>query len=172
MWADSDISGCWDQTWTPMVHIIVTAMKRRIHRHLTHPDQRPLRPPKILQSKMADIFGCWIWTQPLVIGTAMKRCIHRHFTHPDQRPVPAKTVPRQKLFTGVNNTSDKFIAGMNNTGDYWKSVTRINGPNGIFRSPLDTDSWKKPEVRKSCVRLPLKSVNSYYSITDIEILYT
>ncbi len=32
--------------------VIGTAMKRHIHRHLMHPYQRPLRPPKLLQTKM------------------------------------------------------------------------------------------------------------------------
>ncbi len=32
--------------------VIGTTMKRRIHRHPTQPDQRPLRPPKLLQTKM------------------------------------------------------------------------------------------------------------------------
>jgi hypothetical protein len=36
--------------------VIETTMERRIHRHLIHPNQRPLRPlrpPKLLQTKMA-----------------------------------------------------------------------------------------------------------------------
>ena len=32
---------------------IRTAMLRRIYRHLTRSDQRPLRPPKLLQTKPA-----------------------------------------------------------------------------------------------------------------------
>ncbi len=31
--------------------VIGTTMKRRIHRHPTQPDQRPLRPPRLLQTK-------------------------------------------------------------------------------------------------------------------------
>ncbi len=51
----------------------------------------------------------------IVIGTAMKRHIHRHLKQAYQRPAPAITVHRSQQ---VNNTSDKFIAGINNTGDH------------------------------------------------------
>jgi hypothetical protein len=33
---------------------------------------------------------------------------------------------RRLFFSGVNNTDDKFIAGINDTADQRKSVTKIN----------------------------------------------
>ncbi len=46
LWEDSDISGRrWCLYWT--------AMKRRIYRHLTHIDERPLSPQKLVQTKTA-----------------------------------------------------------------------------------------------------------------------
>ena len=66
--------------------VIRTAMQRRIYRRLTHSDQRPLRPPKLLQTKPA--------ISPAadgVIRTAMLRRIFRHPIHPDQRPLRPPT---------------------------------------------------------------------------------
>jgi hypothetical protein len=54
--------------------IIGTAMKSCIHKHPTHLDQRPLRPPKLLQTKLA-LFFFW---RPLIkmCGVFMDATFH------------------------------------------------------------------------------------------------
>jgi hypothetical protein len=66
--------------------IIGTGMKRCIHRHPKHPDQRPLRPTKLLLTKSAISLAAEVGHKPPkldkaannLIETAMKICIYTH----------------------------------------------------------------------------------------------
>jgi hypothetical protein len=68
--------------------IIRTGLKRCIHRHLKHPDQRPLRPPKLLFTKSAIYPAAKVGqAADGLIETTMTICIYRHLIHLDQRPL-------------------------------------------------------------------------------------
>ncbi len=67
--------------------VVRTAMKRWIHRHPKHPDQRPLRPPKLLLTQPAISPAMSDMAFDGFIETAIKICIYRHPTRPDQGPL-------------------------------------------------------------------------------------
>jgi hypothetical protein len=72
--------------------IIGTGLKRCIHRNPKLPDQRPLRPPKLLLTKSAISPASEIGQAAAdLIETAMTICIYRDPIHLDQRPLRPPT---------------------------------------------------------------------------------
>jgi hypothetical protein len=71
--------------------IIGTGLKRCIHINLKLPDQRPLRPPKLLLTKSAISPQKSETAADGLIETSMTICIYRDPIHLDQRPLMPST---------------------------------------------------------------------------------
>jgi hypothetical protein len=113
--------------------VIGTAMKCCIHKHPTHLDQRPLRPPKLnnavlVWSSFGSLWGLW---------SGYVRCLSAFswlFQWQFRRPWPTSAAgdsfaakadlchqyslsPVENFIAGVVDTGEQFIADVNDTGD-------------------------------------------------------
>ncbi len=114
----------------------------KAQRHLTHPDQRPWRPPKLLQTETAlfsfgRLRGLWsryvgcLWMQ-LFMAVPMT----------PRRPWRPLNSLSLVLLTPVINIHSRLSLRI------FEKI--LNGPNGIPGGLGDTDSWKNLKSKISC----------------------
>ncbi len=112
--------------------IVIGNSHENAQRHLTYPDQRPRRPPKLLQTKMAllvlaasgasdqdvwDVYGCnFSWPWPTSAAGDIVDLYPSTLAAPHLHGVLV-LVTGNKFIAGVVVTGDKLFTGINDTGD-------------------------------------------------------
>ncbi len=130
-------------------NIVIGHSHENAQRHLTYLDQRPRRPLKLLQTKLALFSFCGLRASDQDVWDVYGCNFSWRFQWHHRRPWPTSAagdiadlypstlaaphlhgvlvlVTGNKFIAGVVFTGDKFFTCINDTGDHWKSVTKIN----------------------------------------------